>query len=114
MRISDWSSDVCSSDLIKQDVATGHGGGDGIGACLDTVRHNAMGCAMQFIHALNAQGGGANAFDLCVHRHKTIVQIGDFRRAEERRVGKECDSTCRFRWSPNPYKKTSKQKNTCK
>src|SRR3546814_14389137 len=26
-------------------------------------------------------------------------------RSEERRVGKECGSTCRSRWSPSPYKK---------
>src|SRR3546814_6198919 len=27
-------------------------------------------------------------------------------RSEERRVGKECVSTCRYRWSPEPYTKT--------
>src|SRR3546814_11967606 len=26
-------------------------------------------------------------------------------RSAERRVGKECVSTCRYRWSPHPYKK---------
>src|SRR3546814_19041951 len=26
-------------------------------------------------------------------------------RSEERRVGKECVSTCRYRWAPIPYKK---------
>src|SRR3546814_11546062 len=26
-------------------------------------------------------------------------------RSEERRVGKECVSTCRYRWSPSHYKK---------
>src|SRR3546814_16232771 len=30
-------------------------------------------------------------------------------RSEERRVGKECVSTCRSRWSPNHYKKKNKQ-----
>src|SRR3546814_16007792 len=29
------------------------------------------------------------------------------KRSEERRVGKECVSTCRSRWSPYPYKKTT-------
>src|SRR3546814_12477198 len=33
-------------------------------------------------------------------------------RSEERRVGKECVSTCRSRWSPYHYKKKNKQKNT--
>src|SRR3546814_16674106 len=30
-------------------------------------------------------------------------------RSEERRVGKECVSTCRSRWSPYPYKKKKKE-----
>src|SRR3546814_10980785 len=33
-------------------------------------------------------------------------------RSEERRVGKECVSTCRSRWSPYPYKKKHRQKQT--
>src|SRR6184192_4731679 len=33
------------------------------------------------------------------------------RRSEERRVGKECQSTCRSRWSPYHYKKKKKQLN---
>src|SRR3546814_8014463 len=28
-----------------------------------------------------------------------------YKRSEERRVGKECVSKCRYRWSPYPYKK---------
>src|SRR3546814_11521641 len=35
-------------------------------------------------------------------------------RSEERRVGKECVSTCRSRWSPYPYKKKHKNKITKK
>src|SRR3546814_11994052 len=34
-------------------------------------------------------------------------------RSEERRVGKECVSTCRSRWSPYHYKKKSIMKYTC-
>src|SRR3546814_16434229 len=39
-----------------------------------------------------------------------IAQIGlvPFARSEERRVGKECVSTCRSRWSPYHYKKKNK------
>src|SRR3546814_16182912 len=33
-------------------------------------------------------------------------------RSEERRVGKECGSTCRSRWSPYNYKKKTKEKQT--
>src|SRR3546814_12081689 len=32
-------------------------------------------------------------------------------RSEERRVGKECVSTCRSRWSPYPYTKKNKKIN---
>src|SRR3546814_12240440 len=32
------------------------------------------------------------------------------RRSDERRVGKECVSKCRYRWSPAPYKKKIKSK----
>src|SRR3546814_13364261 len=35
----------------------------------------------------------------------------DMPRSEERRVGKECVSPCRFRWSPAPLKKKKKNKN---
>src|SRR3546814_12485654 len=67
MRISDWSSDVCSSDLQHpadrgaQDRDRGH------------------------------FRGGDEA---------------DRPRSEERRVGKECVSTCRYRWSPDHSKNT--------
>src|SRR3546814_7346888 len=70
MRISDWSSDVCSSDLIRS------------GKCVhqshcEKQRH----CKRKFLPILRGQTG-------CLHR------------SEERRVGKECVSTCRSRWSP--------------
>src|SRR3546814_15501041 len=35
-----------------------------------------------------------------------------FGRSEERRVGKECVSTCRSRWSPDHYKKKKQITNT--
>src|SRR3546814_4828899 len=70
MRISDWSSDVCSSDL----------GGD--------------------VLRLNQHLGIAPA-DCAVMLIATFRRMGNsFERSEERRVGKECVSTCRSRWSP--------------
>src|SRR3546814_13198435 len=40
------------------------------------------------------------------------IESGYLIRSEERRVGKECVSTCRSRWSPNPSKKKYKKENT--
>src|SRR3546814_4604393 len=75
MRISDWSSDVCSSDLAR-DAAGGR-----------RVRHQDHVPAGQ--RDERGQGGALVAALLLVHL-----------RSEERRVGKECVSTCRSRWSP--------------
>src|SRR3546814_1220721 len=74
MRISDWSSDVCSSDL----------------------------------EPAPQQRNVAEIVDLRRRPHVEAVFRRDFAgeeaavrtRSEERRVGKECVSTCRSRWSP--------------
>src|SRR3546814_2952264 len=64
MRISDWSSDVCSSDLCSMNCR------QRLGRCR-----------------------------LCLSR-LLRNPLRDPLRSEERRVGKECVSTCRSRWSP--------------
>src|SRR3546814_20269154 len=74
MRISDWSSDVCSSDLVAVAHAL---------PLLELVAHLLVG----------DRAGSA------------INLLAD--RSEERRVGKECVSTCRSRWSPSHSKKTN-------
>src|SRR3546814_2485979 len=80
MRISDWSSDVCSSDLIepaaRDDAAT---------------RETAVVIAEAQIVANGQPLVGIEAADQPV---ELAVE-----RSEERRVGKECVSTCRSRWS---------------
>src|SRR3546814_2276197 len=75
MRISDWSSDVCSSDL----------GGPEFWC-------NGMDLASIEADSSPAEASLANR--QCDRRHRG--------RSEERRVGKECVSTCRSRWSPYP------------
>src|SRR3546814_2815574 len=80
MRISDWSSDVCSSDLLLCLCAgdrrlRAKRGPDG-----RLADRNPRPCRSSF--------GG------------TVVAAAARRRSEERRVGKECVSTCRSRWSP--------------
>src|SRR3546814_7688091 len=76
MRISDWSSDVCSSDLPKK------------------LRHRCQGC-----HTTNPR-----RLHEGMRRHYRAVWRLEKKeiatRSEERRVGKECVSTCRARWSP--------------
>src|SRR3546814_2638367 len=76
MRISDWSSDVCSSDLA---------------AGIDPRRHIVFNQSQNPAHAELAW-----VFN-CVAR---LGWLNRMTRSEERRVGKECVSTCRSRWSP--------------
>src|SRR3546814_16698299 len=96
MRISDWSSDVCSSDLL---------------------RHGTLNEAAQLRLPLILQHGHAFLRTFLCHRTTTDqLKLGRFQRhpmkrvvlhdlhgngrSEERRVGKECVSPCRSRWSP--------------
>src|SRR3546814_14937926 len=83
MRISDWSSDVCSSDLdVSLDLIYGTPG-----ESLDDWRASVE-------TALATGVDHVSAYALVVER------------SEERRVGKACVRTCRSRWSP--YHKTTK------
>src|SRR3546814_4462312 len=77
MRISDWSSDVCSSDLLDMQIERNGG--------LDLAWSQRAGGDR---HPATFRTGGEEG----------IADIG--MRSEERRVGKECVSTCRSRWSP--------------
>src|SRR3546814_8169846 len=82
MRISDWSSDVCSSDLHREDRIAGRRA-EHIG--LKLAHRMEIAAAVRIGDALwraGAARGEAQA------------------RSEERRVGKECVSTGRSRWSP--------------
>src|SRR3546814_14545561 len=100
MRISDWSSDVCSSDL-KEGVVTRLGSysrtvGPGVKftwpAPIERIR-------LEDVRAIRTMAvGSPNATDenFVLTRDQSIVDL----RSEERRVGKECGSPCRSRWSP--------------
>src|SRR3546814_14847481 len=96
MRISDWSSDVCSSDLAD------HRGGHHGDALHDAVERFAG--ALGGLH-LERIGRAVGGFGACAP-HLTQLR---FDRSEERRVGKECVSTCRSRWSPYQLKKNTLQ-----
>src|SRR3546814_15854664 len=109
MRISDWSSDVCSSDLDMVPTQ-----GTAIGAAIELGMRsfdfdNGMSKAMIIItdgenHEDDAVAAAKMAQEKGVTVH--VVGVGSQEgRSEERRVGKECVSTCRSRWSPYKYKK---------
>src|SRR3546814_6599136 len=79
MRISDWSSDVCSSDLV---------------------------CVQRSAEAISARRKPPESSLGCLPdcrlpgSRRRIDRVSPGIRSEERRVGKECVSTCRSRWSP--------------
>src|SRR3546814_11404928 len=98
MRISDWSSDVCSSDLrlLKgpraQDRVLG----------LDTLYVNGMLLLLLFGIRSGSTAYFEAALIIALLGFVGTVALAKFlmRRSEERRVGKECVRTCRSRWSP--------------
>src|SRR3546814_13898328 len=104
MRISDWSSDVCSSDLPVDHPADQLGRAQRLHLGIDRRRIGigGRGHRIDVDHPL----GGAFERDL---RGRAIARLGDEISSEERRVGKECVSTCRSRWAAYQYKKTEKQ-----
>src|SRR3546814_18047497 len=103
MRISDWSSDVCSSDLVVNAgrLATGLPG---------FVPCTPLGCVMLLKDKLGSLSGldavvigrsnivGKPMAQLLIAESCTVTVAHS--RSDERRVGKECVSTCRYRVSP--------------
>src|SRR3546814_15781788 len=102
MRISDWSSDVCSSDLAHDYV---------LGLRDHDLPKFVLICDFQRFRLQELETRREIAFTLPeLHKHveEFAFMLGVQRRhygtqaarSEERRVGKECVSTCRSRWSP--------------
>src|SRR3546814_11839256 len=93
MRISDWSSDVCSSDLLVETAR----------AALHRDDDPRRGAAPRRGHHALAQGLGRydHRPGAAVREHVQVV-LGRIR-SEDRRVVKECVSTWRSRWSPSLY-----------
>src|SRR3546814_17417829 len=100
MRISDWSSDVCSSDLlgVAQQLAADDKGP--VLADLPGLEGNA--------ERFPAVERIATLFGVWSPEHRVAGNTAEanrpvfaaLQRSEERSVGKECVSTCRSRWSP--------------
>src|SRR3546814_10994553 len=95
MRISDWSSDVCSSDLASPAELS----------CLPSAIASSSGIEKSTCIGSN--------WRIVVSKVLAVTKLPletarSPVRSEERRVGKECVSTCRSRWSPYHYKKKNK------
>src|SRR3546814_18545240 len=107
MRISDCSSDVCSSDLPRGDEA--------LDALVEREGVERIEGPQGLQPLLLAADGGAqhvvDVVEVAEHgAHRRARALGDVVgdgsevagvvRSEERRVGKEWGSTCRTRWAP--------------
>src|SRR3546814_19354383 len=108
MRISDWSSDVCSSDL-------GEGAHERIVHDLERQRRERRGIRRRaLVRRLAVE---LDALDRRhVERARQIIddrveqRLNPLVRSEERRAGKECVRTCSSRWSTY-HKKNKNTKN---
>src|SRR3546814_20514097 len=104
MRISDWSSDVCSSDLLDRADVHEHV----FAAVIANDEAKTLLSIEEFYNAFaftddlrghsapaaSASAASGTAADTTAITAKTAT------RSDERRVGKECVSPCRSRWSP--------------
>src|SRR3546814_14407347 len=104
MRISDWSSDVCSSDLRLPRVFTSaitlrvaHRVGSYKITSTHICRSNCVPVGA-FLRCSGGQRRGPPRLLVANHGVEHAQQVTH--RSEERRVGKECVSTCRSGWSP--------------
>src|SRR3546814_14820922 len=119
MRISDWSSAVCSSYLISSTIANVVHSAGRIREAMETQAQTVTGITAAVDET--ALAAGSMSTTIATIRAETAVvstgieaverrvqSVGDRlgalqqspARTEERRVGKECGSTCRSRWSP--------------
>src|SRR3546814_18345580 len=100
MRISDWSSDVCSSDLVTGRTRRLVLGRDGEQRLERRSPSATVAEAQSFMEGtkrilvFSDAGGTGRSY------HADLGARNPQRRSEERRVGKECVRTCRSRWSP--------------
>src|SRR3546814_13076289 len=101
MRISDWSSDVCSSDL----AGAGKLQVERLQALLRKTRPDIAQRIIAGRLPLECRwsrdvGSAPGVREETVHLGSDIGVCSAGDRSEERRVGKECVRTCRLRWSP--------------
>src|SRR3546814_18849307 len=116
MRISDWSSDVCSSDLTVLRIVDVDGKNviavperwEAEGKppprlrVVERGKRSALGLGDRILARTEEKGNGwlAHPMKKLARAAELLMGVVDQGRSEERRVGKECVSTCRSRWSP--------------
>src|SRR3546814_13387476 len=107
MRISDWSSDVCSSDLDffprSEAAAADHETNPELRGRIDSKAVSAAETAVRL--AGDNFTSGSSKLHYYVGSPDDTFSVS---RSEERRVGKECVSPFRSRWSPDHYKKNKR------
>src|SRR3546814_4930728 len=94
MRISDWSSDVCSSDLFAS-IAS-------VSGVLGNHLFHEIGLIVAIGFALVTLVAGVLSHGYMMPFAVGSFGLGMMARSAERRVGTECVSTCSSRWSPAP------------
>src|SRR3546814_14577474 len=111
MRISDWSSDVCSSDLDSSPIISKKGAPKNVAPRIG-LGESAPAINVEKVTLVYEDGSRivmpTEPSQITYYAHKTVLQdgrtladlIGQVPRSEERRVGKECVRTCRSRWFP--------------
>src|SRR3546814_17826473 len=114
MRISDWSSDVCSSDLHM------YGNADACLTCCALtdakIIHMILLISQHVLRPIKTTRYGPKCLcKACLQAGACAVHgsqiCGGIFRSEDRRVGTECVSTCKSRWSTNHWKKKIINKN---
>src|SRR3546814_19750134 len=94
LRISDWSSDVCSSDLAWITIHSSRSSSTPERMLLKFTPSRSL-----------PRDGYATPQALLTPRNVALQKV----RSEERRVGKECVSTCRSAWSTYHKKKNNNE-----
>src|SRR3546814_13246663 len=100
MLISDWSSDVCSSDLPGNEIAIGR-----IQNALAAKGVLMVTDRQAEVHVSGHPGRPELEAMYRWVRPQILLPVHGERSSEERRVGTECVSTCRSRWTPYNQKK---------
>src|SRR3546814_13748253 len=116
MRISDWSSDVCSSDLPQHMIQKV------LPSTTRAISKRHLPPLRRLPTRMSAFLTKRNSAQATTQSELLRYERSAFRalrspksfRSEERRVGKECVSTCRSRWSPYHEKKKKKKKKNSK